>query len=353
MTRFTALLYCLIDNFNDIWAKIVQDYGEDAPQLVEYLRTEWVEAPYKNEVFDCFIDTNVRYFRHKCTSTNEDAYVILKKYLQDRTGDLLIVISAAHTKIQGEIHEIRGNMAKDFDRKPDDIKQNPFFNNVIDKVTLYALRKINQQYAKALIVTREPPSSCTGYYKLNMGLPYSYIIREMHTHGEKLALRDVHPHWYYFRSGNRATEPKIRPTPSALITIREPAVIKQGRGRPKRDDNSTKRLPSQFELTRGRQVSDRASTSTIPAPSSISLTLPPPAQTTSSLTAVTGTAPAKKRVRGPDKQPRRKKTQTEKGKGENTAVETVKGAKDAVARQRGLEALREALVDKDIENGDW
>ena len=353
MARFTALLHCSIDNFNDTWAKIIQDYGEDTPQLVEYLRTEWVEAPYKNEVFDCFIDANVRHFGHKCTSTNEGAPAILKKYLQDRTGDLLTVISAAHTKIQGEIHEVRGDMAKDFDRKPDDMKQNPFFDNIIDKVTLYALRKVNQQYAKALTVTREPPPSCTGYYKLNMGLPCSHTIREMHAHGEKLALRDVHPHWYYFRSGDRATEPKIRPTPSALMTIREPAVIKQGRGRPKRDDNSTKRLPSQFELTRGRQVSDRASTLTISAPSPIPLTLPPPTQTTSSLTAVTGTAPAKKRVRGPDKQLRRKKTQTEKGKGRNTAVETVKGAKDAVARQRGLEALREALVDKDIENGDW
>ena len=155
----------------------------------------------------------------------------------------------SYTKIQGEIHEIRGDMAKDFDRKPDDMKQNPFFDDVIDKVTLYALRKVNQQYIKALTVTREPPASCIGYYKLNMGLPYSHIIREMHARGKKLALRDIYSHWYYFRSGNRATELKIRPTPSALITIREPAVIKQGRGRSKRDDNSIKRLPSQFKLT--------------------------------------------------------------------------------------------------------
>ena len=218
---------------------------------------------------------------------------------------------------------------------------------------LYALRKMNQQYAKAVIVTREPLASCTGYYKLNMGLLCSHTIREMHARGEKLALGDIHPHWYYFRSGDRATEPKIRPTSSALMTIQEPAMIKQGRGRPKRDDNSTKRLPSQFELTRDRQVSDQASTSTIPAPSPIPPTLPPPAQTTLSSTAVTGTAPAKKRVRGPDKQPRRKKTQTEKGKGGNITAETVEGPKGAAARQRGLEALREALVDKDIKNGDW
>ena len=67
-------------------------------------------------------------------------------------------------------------MAKDFDRKPNDIKQNHFFNNVINKVTLYALRKVNQQYTKAFAVTREPPASYTGYYKLYMGLPCSHII---------------------------------------------------------------------------------------------------------------------------------------------------------------------------------
>ena len=31
MARFTALLYCLMDNFDNTWAKIVQDYNEDAP----------------------------------------------------------------------------------------------------------------------------------------------------------------------------------------------------------------------------------------------------------------------------------------------------------------------------------
>ena len=110
-------------------------------------------------------------------------------------------------------------MAKDFDQKPDDMKQNPFLNDVIDKVTLYVLRKINQQYVKALTITREPPAPCTGYYKLNIGLPCLHTICKMYARGEKLALGDIHPHWYYFRSGDHVTEPKILPIPSALITI--------------------------------------------------------------------------------------------------------------------------------------
>ena len=59
-------------------------------------------------------------------------------------------------------------------------------------MTLYILRKINQQYIKAVIITREPPASYIDYYKLNIGLPYSYIIREIYTRGEKLALEDIY-----------------------------------------------------------------------------------------------------------------------------------------------------------------
>ena len=66
---------------------------------MEYLRTEWIKAPCKNEVFNCLINADVRYFRHKCMLTNEGAHAILKKYFSDYTGNLLTVISAAHTKI--------------------------------------------------------------------------------------------------------------------------------------------------------------------------------------------------------------------------------------------------------------
>ena len=68
-------------------------------------------------------------------------------------------------------------------------------------------------------MTRESLASCIDYYKLNIDLLYLYIICEMHTCGEKLALKDIYLYWYYFRSGDRAIEPKIRYTLSTLITI--------------------------------------------------------------------------------------------------------------------------------------
>ena len=58
-------------------------------------------------------------------------------------------------------------------------------------------------------------------------------------------------------------------------------------------------------------------------------------------------------MRGPDKQPRKRRTQTQKGAKGGTMTETVAETKEAAAVRRGLEALREAAVDQDVENNDW
>ena len=66
----------------------------------------------------------------------------MKSYLMDRTGDLLTVVSAIHTKIQGDIHEIRGDMAKTYSAKPGILLKNRLFSDIIDRVTIYGLKKI-------------------------------------------------------------------------------------------------------------------------------------------------------------------------------------------------------------------
>ena len=88
-----------MDIFNNVWAKLQEDYTPVAPVLVEYLRKEWVEADYKTEVFNCFLNQSLIHFDQKITSANEGAHARLKEYLINSTGDMLIVVSKAHTKI--------------------------------------------------------------------------------------------------------------------------------------------------------------------------------------------------------------------------------------------------------------
>ena len=152
---------------------------------------------------------------------------------------------------------------------------------------------------------------CTGCYKLNPGLTCAHKIKRMLEYGEKIALRDIHLHWYYFRTGARPIRLN-QPMPSALMQIHEPATVKQGRRRSKQDDNSTRRLPLHFELLCRKQLADHFSSLT-----ALLLTLSPtlpslfPVLTTAPSTAAPiAIATGKKLARGPDKQPCKERTFT-------------------------------------------
>ena len=111
MGRFEALLHSHMDTFDNTWAKLVEDYTPVAPVLVEYLRKERVEADCNSEVFDCFLDQDLIHFGQKTTLANEGAHARLKEYLIDSSGDLLTVLSKAHTKIQNDVHKTKAAMA--------------------------------------------------------------------------------------------------------------------------------------------------------------------------------------------------------------------------------------------------
>ena len=250
-----------------------------------------------------------------------------------------------------------------------------------------ALSKVYQQYQKALSPehVREP---CTGYFTLNMSLSCAHALLHLIADDKKLALTDIYPRWHYFRSGDRVTERQYQPTPGTLMRIQEPAVLKNTRGRPKRDNRSTKRLPSQFELTRGKKLPNRLPPATVlvaatPAPTLSALpaasapsTLPaasalPALSTASALTTMapppppsnppppTATMPSTaKRTRGPDKKPKKKRgvagqvqkapaTQAEVGEGNTTRVE------GGIITDRALAAAREAAVDKNVAQDNW
>ena len=360
MTRFKILLHCSGDVFNAIWAKIVEDYTETAPKLVKYIREEWIDD-CKEEVFDGYL-TDALHFGHKSTSSNEGAHAAIKSYLLDCTGDLLTVVSAIHTKIQADIHEIQAGMAKTYSSKPGSFQRIHLLDDIIDLVTVYGLKKVEQQYNKLQAATEEAPlGRCTHYFTKEMGLPCAHVLQLLIQRKQKINLTIIHPHWWYFRSGTRPTHAQAvvaaAPTPGTLLAMQEPARIRQGRGRPKRDDKSTQRLPSAFELTQGRRLTSRAApvaSAPPPPPPAPSRAVPSPqepAEAAPDLQEPAPTAPvtAKKRTRGPDKQPRKRRTQVEK----NKEVEVAAGARDTMVKQRELAAARERAVDRDVATDNW
>ena len=311
-------------------------------------------------------------------ASNEGAHAAMKFYLHDGTGDLLTVISAIHTKIQGDIHEIRAEQAMSEISKPGELRFNHLFDDVINHATVYALKKESAQYEKLYATTDEAPlSSCSRFFTSAMGLPCAHALELLMTRRQKISLRLIHPHWWYYRSGVRPTKQEATaataPTPGTLLAIQEPARIPQGLGRPKKADKFTKRLPSAFELTHSKQLTSQAKTAAStapPAPSALSATAYPrsvaPGSTASPPSAPKIKAPPsvastpttastqKRKTRGPDKKPRAKrakKTQeVEAAAGVNTELV---GVERTMAAESGLAVVREAAVDADIEADEW
>ena len=306
----------------------------------------------KEEVFDAYL-TDILHFGYKSTSSNEGAHAAMKSYLADRTGDLLTVITAIHTKIQGDVHEIQAERAKTYSSKPEYLLKNTLFDDVINRVTVHGLKKIHKQYIKLKSATEDSPlGRCSHYFTKEMGLPCAHTLQLLISRNQKVSMSIVHSHWWYFRFGVRQPHQEAvaatAPTPGTLLAMKEPARIRQGRDRPKTDDRTTRRLPSAFELTRGRNLNTRPTIAPPPTAPTAPAVSPAP-----STAAPTAPATAQKRTRGSDKQPRKKRAPTQKGK----TVEAVAGVEaevdDMMTKQRELGAAREAAVDDDVAAGRW
>ena len=148
------------------------------------------------------------HFGQKMTSANEGAHAQLKEYLLNSSGDLLIVVGKAHIKIQNEIYELKAVIACEFIQKPAYILNNPLFSEIINRVTVVALKLIYAQWVKNC----DFPNGitvCTGFYERNMGLPCSYKLSTLLTNQRRIQISNVHSHWWFFRSGDRHSPQQI------------------------------------------------------------------------------------------------------------------------------------------------
>jgi len=221
------------------------------------------------------------HFGVKVTSSNEGAHAVLKRFLNDRTGNLLTVCKATHDHITLQARRIEQKLAYSHHANYTDLRH-VLLRPLRQFATPEALRLINKQ-----IHTLEKGTlrSCTGLFEQQMGLPCAHTIkaRVEFKHGLE---DDIHDHWKYFRAGSRTQSLKKQQTlPTHLMSIIEPATIVRTRGRPRKGqedpaiakDKSTTRWPSHWELNRGREVNTRLPTVARPpasAPASTSASAP-------------------------------------------------------------------------------
>jgi hypothetical protein len=93
---------------------------------------------------------------------------------------------------------------------------------------------------------------CSGSFMSIHGIPCYHIIRDLQQYQEQITRRHFHYHWHFERP-NQLTLPPPSAAPGPSIF---PPHVVITRGRP-RNDHSTRRSPSQFEVTAGTAVPRR------------------------------------------------------------------------------------------------
>jgi len=159
-----------------------------------------------------------------------------KSYLDNSSGDLLVVKEKITLDIDTQLHKIREQIATEQVQVPIHLDKD-FFSNVIRKISCFALLKIKKAFERSLKPVME---ECTCYYQNFFGLPCAHIMQQMqHT----LSLDNIHSQWHLDR-------PVILPLlPVAQFAKVRSPILLQGRGRSMwASNNYTCRNPSEFEL---------------------------------------------------------------------------------------------------------
>ena len=248
-------------------------------KALRYVFKTWL-TPWRKKIIKCY--TN-RYLHLDTTvsSRGEGAHRQIKAQLASSAGDLFLVFESIELLLKNVLADWEGKLAKAKNTVPHQLRIG-LFRELIAHVAPPALWRILKQYEKLLKSQKkdaEPLEPCTGVFTTTLGLPCSHRLDTLIKLDRVPTIREIHSHWCYIKPKLRritsvedadeymnVNDLELDPeevdltnddgiTPEHL-RIDEPAVI-QGKGRPKGSlnkkkqqafDNSTRRLPSQFEL---------------------------------------------------------------------------------------------------------
>lgn len=292
------------ESFEEAYRQLKNDYSEQ-PALLEYL------DEFKYSTKELYVEAYTSEFKHygvTVTSRIEGGHSCLKKFLGTSKSDLfgvVKVISMLHTeqydKIRDELAQSRDLIAHDINAKlPANTWMDPGINR---KVVPLGLKKLRQQYE----LTLKPAfnQGCSGTFEKTMGIPCSHTISHLIEVNLKVSAAHFDAFWLYDRPVPAPPVPDplhdvpaqfgmidltnidpllpdpaeihIPPPPPAQFGMIDltnidpllpdpadvpplpPAVLPplkvRAKGRPRKDDTSTKRQPSAWERNGGPRSS--------------------------------------------------------------------------------------------------
>ncbi|CAJ0915755.1 12814_t:CDS:2, partial [Entrophospora sp. SA101] len=186
------------------------------------------------------------------TSRVEGAHATLKKYLQSSRGDLESVHRKIILEVESQAKEIRAMISSER-LKVQHVYRIALFEPLLSRVSVFALKKIRDEWIKASNATLESPlNPCSGILSSTMGLPCSHLISERIANGQTLQQTDIHEHWWIKAAAHTQLEELSSAPPDVLGN----PEVSRPRGRPvgarNQSEGSMQRDPSAFELVERR-----------------------------------------------------------------------------------------------------
>ncbi|CAG8791740.1 20059_t:CDS:2 [Gigaspora margarita] len=127
-------------------------------------------------------------FRTKVKGT----HAVLKRYLQISVDDLHSVYEKISLLLENQYNKIKELVEKSKTRVSH-THNIPFYARLVTNISLYALKKIHEQFTKALHASyNNPLKPYTGSFYASMGLPCVHMIQEHLANNQLLNLNDIH-----------------------------------------------------------------------------------------------------------------------------------------------------------------
>ncbi|CAJ0767110.1 18905_t:CDS:2, partial [Entrophospora sp. SA101] len=199
-------------DFTTKWKEFLECYASK-PNVLQYLQETWILHK------ECFISAWVDHYLHlgnKATSRVEGAHATLKKYLQSSRGDLESVHRKIILEVESQAKEIRAMISSER-LKVQHVYRIALFEPLLSRVSVFALKKIHDEWIKASNATLESPlNPCSGILSSTMGLPCSHLISERIANGQTLQQTDIHEHWWIKAAAHTQLEELSSAPPDVL-----------------------------------------------------------------------------------------------------------------------------------------
>ena len=225
----------------------------DQPSLIEYLDQH--KYPKRHGFVKAFT-SRYRHFGHCVTSQGERGHSELKAYLQNNRHTLLdlkdrwVVMSRVfRVNYQKDLALARDRVYHDLNAKRWPDLLNPKLNQqIVPEATKLLVQQLHLMKDE---VNQRP---CRGSFERVNGIPCYHTLRTLRALKSTVGYEDFHPHWHFQRpvvspaDGAARYLPAPPPAPPGPAIFAPYKVVTRGRTH---KDRSTRRDPSQFEVTAG------------------------------------------------------------------------------------------------------